>query len=244
MPVAIERAESHPILPPRPTGRAVPAQESSIWRSWPVVVIIIAVLAIAAAITLMVWPTGQADAGKHALQPPPAPEHMETDPLPPPPQHNGGAGDPWNAPHTQADPRPAPNPVNPPEPPDPSDDPDLDPFSGGGVVGGAGGGGVVGGVGGGGVVGGGGGGMTGGFAFTAIDHACRKLKSCPDVDQTMLAMTCDLVGSMPKRPTPSCIAARRCLEAIDHMSCSKTGFASPMLVISLFQDCTTATTSC
>jgi hypothetical protein len=222
VPVAIAAAESQPILPPRPTGRSVAAQAPSMWRSWPVLVIILAILAIGAAVTLMVWPTGQSDSGKRALQPPPAPEHMETNPLPPSQPQGGGGADPWSPPHSQVDPRPTPDPV--PNPPDEPDDPDRDPFGGGGVVGG-----TLGGA---------------SFLYTELDHACRKLKTCPDVDQSMLSMTCDLVSSMPKRPVPSCAAAQRCLDAIDHMSCSQTGFANPTSVITMFQDCTTATTRC
>ena len=213
------------------------AQAPSPWRSWPVAVIALSVVAIGGALLLMFWPGCNAppnDPGKHALQPPPAPEHMETDKLPTAPQPQGGrSSDPWSPPHSQADPRPTPDPL-PADPADPADpdDPTSDPF--GGIAGGGSGGSFGGTFGGGGAS----------FLYTALDHACRRLKTCPDVDQSMLSMTCDVMSSMPKQPVPGCAAAQRCLDAIDHMACSQTGFANPTSVITMFQDCTTATTRC
>jgi hypothetical protein len=196
-------------------------------RSWPVLVIILALLAIGTAVVLMMWPPNNIDEGKHALQPPPAPERMETNPLPP--QGGGTSGDPWSAPHSQADPRPTPRPTPDPIPIDPPTKPDDDDVFGGispngGVFGGN---------------------LAGAsFMYTELEHACRKLKTCPDVDQTTLSTVCDMVSSMPKQSAPSCDAGKRCLEAIDNMSCSQTGFANPTSVIMMFQDCATASTRC
>src|SRR4051812_29737799 len=51
------------------------------WRSWPGVVIGLAMVAIVVAVVLMVWPAAaRGGDGKHTLGPPPAPEHMQTAP--------------------------------------------------------------------------------------------------------------------------------------------------------------------
>ncbi len=99
------REGSAPILPPRPTGRSIAvAQPGSPLRSWPVVVIGLAAVAIVAAVAIMVWPPAkpgrETHEQQHSLPPPPAPERMDSDPLPP-------KSDPW-ATHTQADPPPPP----------------------------------------------------------------------------------------------------------------------------------------
>src|SRR5262245_30422203 len=74
--------EAPPVLPPRPTARSHTAEpRSSAWRSWPVIVIVLAMIAIVVAVVLMVWPASSGrggDSGKHALKPPPAPERMPT----------------------------------------------------------------------------------------------------------------------------------------------------------------------
>jgi hypothetical protein len=124
VPIAVaarEISQPQSILPPRPTGRSIDAQERrAAWRSWPVVVIGLAVVAIVAAVVLMLWPDNRADAKR--LPPPPAPERMDTNPV---------------APHAQAVPPPqqqhapqAPQAPQPPQPPrgnhagtDPWDDP-------------------------------------------------------------------------------------------------------------------------
>src|SRR5580704_1213152 len=58
VPIAMPAREgSAPILPPRPTGRSVAvARPGSPLRSWPVVVIGLAAVAIVAAVAIMVWP--------------------------------------------------------------------------------------------------------------------------------------------------------------------------------------------
>ena len=114
----VANESSQPILPPRPTGRLATMQPGprAAWASWPVIVIIIAVIAILVAVVVRAWPAH--DSGpEHTLQPPPAPERMNTDPL-----LLQGA-DPWgnNAPHSNVVPRPTPDPATP-LPPQDTDD--------------------------------------------------------------------------------------------------------------------------
>lgn len=95
---------AQPVLPPRPSTRMHTAPPApSAWRSWPIFVIVVAMMAIVAAVVLMMWPAHTRD-GKRALQPPPAPERMDTQtppvtpkidsPATPPPAPQGSA-DPW-----------------------------------------------------------------------------------------------------------------------------------------------------
>lgn len=233
VPTFVPAQDSQPILPPRTTARSVQAQRPhSMWRSWPMLVICVAVIAIVAATVIMVMPPdSKKKDGK--MSAPPAPERMETNPLP----EKSGQIDPWGGqPGTVPQ---MPQPVQPvPAPPDPDDD-DL----WGGLGGGAGGAGGLGG----GSLGGGGGGLGGGASFmiTALDHACTKLKSCPDVDQSSLSSVCEAVSMMPKPPGPtSCVAARKCLDAIDRLDCSDAQSASPHSVFTMFNDCTLAATQC
>jgi hypothetical protein len=108
---------SAPILPPRPTGRSQAAAPRSALRNWPVVVIGLAAVAIIAAVAIMVWPQSKKDRDpQRALQPPPAPERMDSDPLPP------SAPDSW-AGHSQVTPPPpSAAPQLPPIKPDSMDD--------------------------------------------------------------------------------------------------------------------------
>ena len=231
--VAITDEPSQPILPPRPTGRmgtATVAKRSS-WKSWPVIVIMLATVAIVAAVVLMAFPPGGAAAdtgspgGKRGLEPPPAPEHMDQNPLVPGAPHSK-----LTPPPAPPDPVPAPRHTPDPLPVDP--DPDPDPFAG---------------------LGGGGGGMKnpfangGGFRGTAmmtslLRHACDRLKSCGTADSM-----CDmLVRSLPSAPAPTCDAATRCLQRVDQMDCSaKLDDAMGLLTAATqLQDCLTAMTSC
>jgi hypothetical protein len=226
VPVMLTKQESQPILPPRTTARSMPAAgpRHSVWRSWPMMVIVLAVIAIVAATVIMVMPQG----GKHKdgkMSAPPAPERMETNPLP----DKSALDDPWGG--AKVDPNPA-QPAPTPKAPDPDDD-DI----WGGTAGG-----------GGGVLGGGGAGGLGtagaNFMITALDHACKKLKSCPDVDQSSLTSVCEAVAMMPKPPksaTASCPSAQKCLDSIDHLSCSDANQASPHSVFTMFNDCMEAT---
>ena len=218
------REGSQPILPPRTTARSVQAQRPpSMWRSWPMLVIGLAVVAIVAATVIMVMPQGSAKPS-HKVSAPPAPERMETNPLP----DKSSMADPWNQPGgapQQAVPPMAPvTPRGQPQPPDPDDDlwngsaNNANNFSMNG---------------------------TSAFMVNVLDHACTKFKACPDVDQSMISSICDAVGMMPKAPPPSsCQAAKRCFDAIDRMSCAQAQASSPQSVLTLFQDCTLAATQC
>jgi len=224
--VPVNDAPSQPILPPRPTARSVAASAPPRASRWPIYVIVLAVVAIAGAVVIMVWPQHDSPT-EHTLQPPPAPERMDTDPMPQP-----GAADPWgtNAPHSQVVPRstPDPLPVQPPQQPD-----DDQQFGFGGLLGGGG--------------GGGGGAVAGGspdFMLAALGHACKKLKTCPNADDTLDTL-CDTYMAFPSTGAPpNCATAQKCLDAIDNMSCSQSGYGSPLSVVQMFQDCTKALTSC
>ena len=102
-----------PRPPPRPL--VTPPPEPSIWRHWPIAVMVLAVVAILLALAVLAWPRHEPDARK----PPPraATERMNTDPLPPPqpqpPPQPPSASDPWGpngAPAAPGDPDPAPDP--------------------------------------------------------------------------------------------------------------------------------------
>lgn len=230
-PIAIPHATytpgSGPVLPPRVTGRSAAAHPAkSSWKSWPMLVIVLASVAIVVAVVLMVWPPGQADAGRKMLSQPPAPERMETDPLPPAGAGNTNGADPWGG-HSQADPpaqpRVTPDPLpKAPPPADPLRDPfgSTDPFAGLSAA-------------------------SGGAVFQAVlVHACTKLKSCPNPDDTVNTM-CDAFSMFPKAPPPKCDAATRCFEAIDKMDCATDlNNMNPGDVMMKMQDCMTAATTC
>lgn len=119
--------ESQQVLPPRPTGRMTAAKGPSMWRSWPMIVIAVASVAIIAAVVIMVWPDKTDSSKQNALEPPPAPIRMETDrdrPLPPSATPGGpqganppaGGSDPWSSRGT-----------TPPTAPDPDDVDTIDP---------------------------------------------------------------------------------------------------------------------
>jgi hypothetical protein len=214
-----------PILPPRQTGRSYAAQPSGrSWKSWPMLVIVLASIAIVVAVVMMVWPPTQVDKGRHVAQPP-APERMETDPLPPAGAGNTNGADPWGG-HSQADPVPraTPDPIpNTPPPPNAAQPDPLDPFGGIGQLGG-----VVG----------------ADMMMAAAAHACTKMKSCPNADDT-LTQLCDIVSMYPQTAPPNCDAGKRCLDAIDKMDCgADLTNTDPRNVANQFQDCIKAATSC
>ncbi|HEY5946715.1 MAG TPA: hypothetical protein VIV40_14530 [Kofleriaceae bacterium] len=220
----VQQEGSQPILPPRTTARSVAVvRPHSLWRSWPMLVIILAVIAIVTATVIMIMPPG-AKHGDGKMSAPPAPERMETNPLP----DKSSQLDPWDngvpgsVPHAQPQPQ-APSPAAP--------DPDPDDDIWGGSAGGGGGGGIAGGFGGGGAS----------FMISALDHACKKMKACPNADQSMLASVCDAVSVMPKPPAPTnCPAAQRCFDSIDKMSCADATQATPHSVFTMFTECTEA----
>ncbi len=223
---------SQPVLPPRPTGQMPSAAPRSIWRNWPVLVIALALIAIGIAVVLMVWPapsSPKTQAG--SLAPPPAPERMDTDPLPPgsppsqpppatqPPPPAQGA-DPWANPGGGG----RAGQIDPPADPDDDIDPSdvlQDPFGSRGR------------------------GWTGGlnindFAFTVFTHACNRIARCGN-GNAQLATYCTGLAQMRPRSPPSCNAAQRCLDQIDQLDCS-TAFNSiaDLLRLSQSPDCDAA----
>lgn len=238
MPVAPAYDASQPVLPPRPTGRSYPAEpKASGLRSWPVLVIILATVAIVAAVVLMVWPNGRRDLdGKHTIAPPPAPERMQTAPeikpppqvpdprvLPTPPQA-GATPDPWTG---QVDP-PPPDPDGSPLDTDPDTDDDLalkNPFAsptapGRGHL-------QINGR---------------GQALLAMaEHLCRKMLQC-GVDNPTVQNTCDALSHRPPTPPRNCPAADRCLRHIDAMSCGSQNDNLLQLnaLLAQFHDCADA----
>ncbi len=201
MPMPVGDRESQPVLPPRPTGRSMPAQSSGgVLRHWPVVVIVLAVIAIAAAVILMVWPKHDGDPGKTGMLPP-APEHMNTSPFAP--------GD-LSPSQPQVIPRPPPTPpqIDPPRPPPPSDTQLIDPDDFGGAPNGS--------------------PNThlpalppgdNNFGMTVLKHACARLLTCPG--GSVLRQSCDMVHDLPDMPIPTnCPSAKQCVDAIDHLSCT------------------------
>jgi hypothetical protein len=110
---AFPHEDAPSILPTRPGAAArSTAPRASIWRHWPIAVMSLAVVAILIALAVLFWSPGSSS---HASKqpPPPAPERMETDPLPAQPQQAPMPAppptpiDPWavpSAPHAQLSP--------------------------------------------------------------------------------------------------------------------------------------------
>ena len=225
VPAARPALGSGPVLPPRVTGRSRAVEpERSAWKSWPMLVIVLASAAIIVALVMMVWPPS-ADAGKHGVVQPPAPERMSTDPLPPAGAGNANGADPWGG-HSQADPAPPPRATPDPLPhaplPDNQAAPNQDPFAGGGL---------------------GLGGKSTDVMFAAMEHACTRAKSCPNSDDTLTSI-CDSLALFPHNAAPNCDAAKRCFDAIDKLDCDAGISSSPMGVVTTVQDCTRALTAC
>ncbi|CAN5725209.1 hypothetical protein BH11MYX1_BH11MYX1_46630 [soil metagenome] len=234
-PIAIPAARGpigpSPVLPPRVTGRSRAVEPGrSAWKSWPMLVIVLASAAIIVALVMMVWPPGAGDVGKRNVVHPPAPERMNTDPLPPAGAGNSNGADPWGG-HSQADPAPTPRPTPDPLPqaplPDnqaaPQQDPLADPFAGGGGLGlGA---------------------KSTDLMFAAMEHACTKAKSCPNRDDTLTSI-CDSLALFPHGAAPNCDAAKRCFDAIDKLDCDAGISSSPIGVVTTVQDCTKALSAC
>jgi hypothetical protein len=242
---------AHAVLPPRPGRAATGPRAGSAWRSWPVVVIVVATMAIVAAVVLMVWPTTPGETGKHTLQPPPAPERMDTQTPPvtpkidtPPAPGHAPAGGPHASAPAVPDPLAAPH-ASAPAAPDPPDDPaqadqvasDDDPAAddllssrsaapgsptrGRPAVPGH---------------------VSGTLQITMAARLCHKLAKCGSTDSTMKDM-CDQIASMgvPSDPPAGCPAAERCLRRIDAMGCgSQPGALQIGLMMMQFSDCVAA----
>lgn len=232
VPIAMRTEESQPILPPRPTGRMqASGTRTASWKSWPIVVIGIAVVAIIVAVILMVWPASQpTNADAKTLAPPPAPERMDTNPLPPSGTGPQGSLDPWsNKPGAAPDPAPA-QPPAPPTVPDPVPDVDdidppnlADPFRGGGLS------------------------QQNalGLMSAILQHTCDRLASCPNANDPTVKMMCDAGRlAVPSAPAPTCSAAQRCLSRIDALPCDDLDPASTLGMVQGVQDCIEAMTRC
>jgi hypothetical protein len=221
--------DSQPILPPRPSVEpGGTASTRSTWKSWPVIVIALATIAIVVAVILMAFPPGAAaDNGKRTLEPPPAPERMDTNPgahshpgndqNAPSPLDPGDLNPPPHAqitpPAPPADPNVIPRHIPDPIPPaDPDADPDFgglggrtNPLGGGlGSLGGLGGANAL------------------GMMTAMMKHGCDRLTSCGG-DPT-LRVACQMaLRAAPQSPVPSCPSAQRCLDKIDQMDCTTQG---------------------
>jgi len=248
--VAMPAAAARAVLPPRPSAAAHAAPPASAWRSWPVVVIIVAVMAIVAAVVIMMWPAHAIRDDKRALQPPPAPERMDTQTPPVAPR-----ADPPQTPHAAAPPAapaapatgdpsapsagpsgqpPAPSADSPADPSaqaDPNDGDDQDglfdslaPPTGARTRGH-------------------GNAMSGfagalGLAMTA--RLCHKLFQCGTSDDTLKPL-CEAISNLPSDPPAGCPAAERCLRHIDAMGCTSQPDALQMgMLLMQFHDCAEA----
>lgn len=236
---AVPPAHEAAVLPPRPTARSHTAEPvASAWRSWPVLVIVIAMVAIVAAVALMLWPESAAragDPGKRPLKPPPAPERMPTtvpdhqavpDRHTVPDRHNQAAPprsavpDPWGA-------KPADPPQDPGDKPADATDPDDDlaplknPFAsphssrGGFKLN-----------------------RPGSLLGTMAVHLCRKMIEC-GVDDPVVTNQCDQVSRMLPSVPINCPAAARCLQRIDAMACGSqpATIANITALVNQFNEC-------
>lgn len=233
--------ESQPILPPRPTARemAAAAPQPSAWRRWPVLVMGVAVLAIVAAVIVLLWPPGATShAGK--LPPPPAPERMETDPLPPPSGNPTAppATDPWGGPsapnpppaqpHAQITPRHTPDPL----PDDPDDTDSIDQMGQLGQLGQL------------------GSGLAQGGTATLLqmaEHLCTRLNQCGTTSSSMQMYCSAITGIKASLPhVADCDARTRCLQKIDELSCSTQADDATALMtfMTQFSECMEAMRQC
>jgi hypothetical protein len=232
-----------PVLPARVTARhatgTVHIRRSAL-RHWPVVVIVLAVIAILAAIALLVWPPPGDGATKRTSPAVsgPAPERMDTNPLPdqpaakptpkpaPPPQADPladpaadpAANDPWNTPkqnRTQTLPH------------QPRQDDLDDPFSAAPNLAGqldqlqqilrS-------------------GGMSSAVVtLTGIKHACAVASRCGN-DVPM----CQAVAALPDQQMPACPAAAACLRRIDRLSCAQDNPDELLDTVMRVPECQTA----
>jgi hypothetical protein len=233
-----------PVLPPRVTARhgtgTIHGKRSAL-RHWPVIVIVLAVVAILAAIALLVWPPPGDGATKRASPAVsgPAPDRMDTSPLPDQPTAKPPAT------------KPAPPPPSDP-PADPSTDPVLkdpwnnpkqdrsqtrpqlpsqndldDPFSsapnlaaqvaqleqmlrsGGGT--------------------------TAVVQLAAFKHACAVATRCGN--DTPI---CQTLAMLPDQPLPRCAAAAACLRRIDRLTCAQDNPDELLDVVTSVHECTLA----
>jgi hypothetical protein len=170
-------------------------------------------MAIVAAVVLMVWPTGRGESGKHTLQPPPAPERMDTQTPPVTPKIHAPAPGSSGGPHASAPAAPAPDPLDA-SPPDQvaDDDPAANDLAASPAPGPA-------------PLRRGHRGLSlnasGMLQITMAARLCRKLVRCGSTDESMKQM-CEQIASMgiSADPPAGCPAAERCLRSIDAMGCA------------------------
>ncbi len=205
--------DSGPVLPPRQTATGTAVRPSR-WSNWPMIVIAIAAVMLAFAAVMLVWqPPTEAKASGRKLMAPPAPERMDTNPLPP--QRPGTGADPWAPPRGSV-------PRAPQQPADPDDDqssidprdPLVDPFasprppaagagrpkvnpyasqrSDGGIM------------------------------QLAMQRMCRKAAVCTPGLETM----CDGLDGLGTPVIPSCPAAKACLDAVERLDPCAGGIAA------------------
>ncbi len=231
--LALAAADAQPILPPRQTGRMqTPASpRGSLLRNWPVLVIILAGIAIAAAVIIMVWPTATTTKADNRLAPPPAPERMDTNPLPP-----HGSLTPPTAPSAPSAPSPrsAPGAPGGPDPwgnngaaPDVDDIDPADPLAGpfaprGGASG-----------------------NSNAMTIVMFKHVCNRMASCGN---PMLSSACQMFDQLAGPvQQPTCAAAQRCVDSLDQLDCNVTSMSSMNDAQKLFngiQDCADAMARC
>lgn len=208
-----------PRTPARPEAGAPP--EPSLWRHWPVAVMVLAVVAILLALAVLEWP--QHEAATRKQPPQAAAERMNTDPLPPPaqqpqpaPPQPPSASDPWG-----------PNGAAPaPDDPDPAPDPgglsQLGPLA------------LP---------------SSGSFMIVMAEHLCDRFHQCGSSND-FIDMYCTGVRTMQQQgapaPRPTCPEAQRCLSTIDRMSCTaRTDDAAALSQLLMqFPDCLDAMTRC
>lgn len=201
LPAGYDRSSAASILPPRMTGShpaAAPVDQRSALRHWPIVVIVLAVVAILAAIALLVWPPSNDAAApgkkvKSALDGP-APEHMDTNALPPEPpkppvtpQRLAVPPQPPPAPPPPVDPWNAQGNLTPPLQSNDLDDPRAPNDSSA-------------------------------ITLRVLQRECATLRGCGTADDTQ----CTAIENTPAPPLPaSCPAAAECLRQINRMTCTQ-----------------------
>jgi hypothetical protein len=215
------------ILPPRPTGRqyATAAPRAAWWKSWPLIVIVLAVLAIVTAVVLMVWPPGKSAAEGEptkANKMLPAPERMETNPLPPKADLSPTKpSDPWNdnQPGAKID-----------IPDDPDDDlagptpPPGRPAPGRSTITGA-----------------------GAVMLEVSTHFCDRAAACSNDDllKALCTQTKDSMKLFDVQPPTSCASRTRCLQHVDTLDCTVDFTMSGLTQLTTkVQDCVEAVTRC
>ncbi|MBL9016814.1 MAG: hypothetical protein JNL83_21685 [Myxococcales bacterium] len=228
---AAAAAESghHLILPQRHTGgmSAQHPPSRSLLKNWPVLVIILAGIAIAAAVVLMVLPESKDAKADTRIPPPPAPERMDTNPLPPqgsmitPPSPAAPSPDPWSQPAP-------PDPQAQIDPDDPTKDPfanpnarRADPLSGLGFN------------------------SRGSAVMVGVfQHACSRLAACGNASAGLMCSS--MTQLFGNTQVPTCASAQRCFDQIDQLDCGKdlSSQSDVLSAMTTVKDCVEAMTSC